>query len=83
MLNRLEKYIKEKLLTDQEAERDHTEQDLMIATAVLFLEMAYADFEVLPEEEEHIKQTLEQFFKLSNRQILELIVTNSCYFVTR
>lgn len=73
MFDKFEKFFKDKIVIDSKAGRADTEQRLMIATTVLFLEMAYADFEVLPEEEEHIEQTLEQFFKLSRRQITEVI----------
>ncbi len=46
---------------------------LSVATAVLFLEMAYADFNLSPEEETKISTLLQDFFSLDGQQVSELI----------
>lgn len=46
-----------------------------IATAVLFFEIAHADFDVTKEEEEDIKSSLIKFFDLSQEELGELLVT--------
>jgi uncharacterized tellurite resistance protein B-like protein len=74
MINKLEKFIKE-VFTESETKTDpkELEKQLMIATTVLFLEMAYADFNLSSDEEEHMKETLQDFFMLSSSQVDELI----------
>ncbi len=47
--------------------------DLTVATTVLFLEMAYADETVSEEEEQHMRDTLSAFFKISVERVEELI----------
>lgn len=47
--------------------------DLEIAAAVLFLEMASADFEVSDDEKEQVEQTLSKFFNLDISRIDDLI----------
>jgi uncharacterized tellurite resistance protein B-like protein len=47
--------------------------DLETATCVLFLELAYADFNVAPEEEELILKSMESLFSLSGDALQELI----------
>jgi len=74
MLNKLEKFIKD-VFTDPEQQKDpkELERQLMIATTVLFLEMAYADFNLTADEEHHMKETLQDFFMLSADQVDEII----------
>lgn len=74
MLNKLEKFIKD-VFTEPEGQKDpkELEKQLMIATTVLFLEMAYADFNLTEEEEHHMQDTLQDFFMLSADQVDELI----------
>ena len=47
--------------------------DNKIATSVLFLELAYADFRVTDEEEKNIYKNLEKFFNLAKPEVDELI----------
>jgi len=49
------------------------EYDNKIATSVLFLELAYADFKITEEEEEGIYINLEKFFNLAKDEVDELI----------
>jgi len=49
--------------------------DNKIATSVLFLELAYADFDVTEEEQQHINDSLKRFFDLSDDDVLELLDT--------
>jgi len=51
----------------------HNEHDDKIATSVLFLELAYADFNVTPEEEENIYSNLQKFFNLPKGEVEEII----------
>ncbi len=46
---------------------------LEIATSVLFLELAYADFNISAEEENHIHKSLETFFSLNAEKVSELV----------
>jgi uncharacterized tellurite resistance protein B-like protein len=46
---------------------------LEIATSVLFLELAYADFNIAAEEEKHIHKSLESFFSLTAEEVKDLI----------
>ena len=58
----------------QEAEStSQNEHDDKIATSVLFLELAYADFNVTPEEEENIYSNLQKFFNLPKGEVEEII----------
>jgi uncharacterized tellurite resistance protein B-like protein len=74
MLKKLEALLKEYFYSvpDSEPERNVDEQ-LMIAATVLFLEMAYADFELSAEEETHIQQILRGFFDLGQDKLNVLI----------
>jgi uncharacterized tellurite resistance protein B-like protein len=51
----------------------HNGQDDKIATSVLFLELAYADFNVTAEEEENIYSNLQKFFNLPKEKVQEII----------
>ena len=57
---------------------DHPEDEkgtynLETATSVLFLELAYADFNITPEEEEHIHKSIAAFFSLTSEEVTDLI----------
>ena len=71
MFKNLEKFFK----SDDSDTED--KPDLEIAAAVLFLEMASADFEVLDQEKEQIEQTLANFFDLDITKIDDLIAEAS------
>ena len=73
MLNKIEKFFKTHFSDTTDQKPKNLEQSLMIATTVLFLEMAYADFNLTADEEEHIRQTLQDFFMLPSVQVQELI----------
>lgn len=74
MLSKIENFIKNTLSPpDEDSSTDQLDHKLKIATAVLFLEMAYIDFNLATEEEEHISNTLVELFKLRPDQVRELI----------
>jgi uncharacterized tellurite resistance protein B-like protein len=73
MISKIEQFFKSHFMDTSEEEPRNLEQRLMIATTVLFLEMAYADFNLTSDEEEHIRQTLQDFFMLPSAQVQELI----------
>ena len=73
MLEKIEKYFKDHLHINEESSAENDERRLMISTTVLFLEMAYADFEISSEEEKKIKDTIQEFFTLEAGEIDELI----------
>jgi uncharacterized tellurite resistance protein B-like protein len=73
MINKLESLVRKYFSEDVEPDLEANEDTLMIATAVLFLEMAYADFKITPEEEEHLKSTLAGFFSIPDDDVSELI----------
>jgi len=73
MLERIEKFVKS-FFDEEIKDHDHVdEHGLMIATAVLFLEIAYADFTISAEEENHMKDTLSELFNLPEEEVIELI----------
>ena len=73
MLSKIESFFKEHLsASDQETSRPIKER-LKIATTVLFLEMAYSDFELHEDEQQNIKQTLTDLFGLSPAEIEDLV----------
>jgi uncharacterized tellurite resistance protein B-like protein len=49
------------------------EYDNKIATSVLFLELAYADFKVTEEEEKNIYTSLQNFFNLPKEEVENII----------
>jgi len=73
MLSKIEKFFKNRLEIQEEETGDSLDNKLMVSTTVLFLEMAYADFDISVEEEKHIKTTLHDFFNLKQTEINELI----------
>jgi uncharacterized tellurite resistance protein B-like protein len=74
MLHKIEKFIRNTLTTTEEdTSPEQLDHKLRIATTVLFLEMAYIDFNLAPEEEQHILDTLVELFKLQPDQVRELI----------
>ena len=73
MISKIEQFFKDRLEVRTEDAADSLDQKLMIATTVLFLEMAFADSEVSKEEENHIQDTLHDFFDLDQPEIEELI----------
>lgn len=74
MLNKLEQFIKKNFaIPEKDINNEQLDERLKIATAVLFLEMAYIDFNVNPEEEKQITKTLTELFQLSNEQVQELV----------
>lgn len=73
MLSKIESFFKEHLsASDQETGRQ-IEARLKIATTVLFLEMAYSDFELHEDEQQHIRQTLTDLYGLSTEEIEDLV----------
>ncbi|WP_456440555.1 tellurite resistance TerB family protein [Caldithrix abyssi] len=63
----------EKLISKEAHSKDIDEQDLKVATAGLFIEMVYADFDVHPEEEKQLFKALHTLFNLSGTEVQELI----------
>jgi len=62
-----------KTLFQQPEENTNQEHDNKIATSVLFLELAYADFELTEEEEKNIYDNLQRFFSLPRDEVKEII----------
>ena len=60
-------------LFQEKENTSHKEHDDKIATSVLFLELAYADFNVTTEEEENIYSNLQKFFNLPKEEVEEII----------
>lgn len=74
MLSKLEQLIKNTFVpADEGISRDQLDRKLKVATTVLFLEMAYIDFNLALEEEEQILNTLVELFELKPDQVQELI----------
>ncbi len=63
----------EKIVNTPSKEAQISEIDLMVATAGLFLEMVYADFEVNPQEEQRLYEALQNQFGLSKEEIAPLL----------
>ncbi|MBN2424152.1 MAG: TerB family tellurite resistance protein [Calditrichaceae bacterium] len=74
MLKKLESLIRA-FTSEPEEAKTSTEDQLMTAAAVLFLEMAYADFNITREEEDHLVKILEELFDLNPVEIDELLET--------
>jgi len=72
MLSKLELFINKYLKEPVPAQNDK-EEKIIMATAVLFLEMAYADFEISNDEEKHLIGILQELFHLDPDKIGELI----------
>ena len=60
-------------LIQDSGKTDNEAHDNKIATSVLFLELAYADFKVTTEEEENIYTNLQKFFSLPQDEVEEVI----------
>lgn len=73
MISKLESLVKKYFSDDAEDHSTADEDTLMIATAVLFLEIAYADFEISEEEEVHMKGTLAGLFGIPDGEVTDLI----------
>ena len=74
MLSKLEQLIKNTFVpSDEGISPDQLDRKLKVATTVLFLEMAYIDFNLALEEEEQILNTLVELFELKPDQVQELI----------
>ena len=73
MLQRLETFFKEHIQNGPNSDQRKTETTIPIATAVLFLEMAFADFEIDPQEEREITNALQTLFHLEPGQVETLL----------
>jgi len=73
MLERLEKFFANRLPNNHINKADQKDQRIEIATAALFLEMAYADFEIDPAEESQIVSALQNLFEMDRSDIVKLI----------
>ncbi|MEJ2544492.1 MAG: TerB family tellurite resistance protein [Calditrichaceae bacterium] len=74
MLSKIEQFIKSNfILSEQESTPDQLDQKLKVATAVLFLEMAYIDFDYSGNEEKQIAKTLVEIFNLDSTEVDDLI----------
>ena len=69
MLKYLENFFKDRLKTDEKDINELSEQKIMVATAAIFLEMAYADFEIDPQEEQEISTSLKNIFNIEQDEI--------------
>jgi len=63
----------EKLINDETNQQPVDEHELMVATAGLFLEMVYADFEIHPDEEKQLSNALSNLFNLAQEEISQLL----------
>lgn len=72
MLTKLQNLL-DNLLTGNDHQSDDTGYNLRIATCVLFLELAYADFTLTDEEEKQLRESLRSFFKIDDLEVDELI----------
>ena len=63
----------EKLITNEPNTVQISERDLQLATAGLFLEMVYADFEPHPDEQKQLFNALQNLFQLSQQEIDQLL----------
>lgn len=63
----------EKILNEEADWKQIDERDLMVATAGLFLEMVYADFEIHPDEEKQLTDALSNLFDLTQEEINQLL----------
>ena len=59
-------------MSDEKDDSSSVEED-KIATTVLFLELAQADFKVTKEEQQHINLSLQNFFDLSELELEEIL----------
>ncbi len=73
MIERLEKFLSKHLPNNDLQKMDDSNDRIKIATAALFLEMAYADFEIDPAEEDQIISALQNLFEIDKSEISELI----------
>ena len=74
MLSKIEEFLKSNfMLSEEESTPDQLDQKLKIATTVLFLEMAYIDFDYSVKEEKQIAKTLVELFDLDSDEVTELI----------
>ncbi len=71
MIDKLLKKVMHRLTQE---ESNPTADNLQIATAVLFLELAYADFELAPAEEEKIRKSLRAFFDMEDGDLDDLLL---------
>ncbi len=74
MFSKIEQFFKDKLqINVSDSDPVKEERGLMIATAVIFLEMAHSDFELSEKEIIKIRAILKDFFSLQAKEIDELI----------
>ncbi len=69
----LEKLLKKVMHSLSAEDSMRGPRDIQIATAVLFLELAYADFELAPAEEEKMRKSLKAFFNMAERELDDLL----------
>jgi uncharacterized tellurite resistance protein B-like protein len=72
MLNKLQNIL-DNLLSNNTYEPSDNNYELQIATCVLFLELAYADFNIVNEEELQLQESLQTFFNMDVQEVNELI----------
>ena len=73
MLDRLEKLFKKRPQTDDLKSTKNHEQKIKLATAAVFIDMAYADFKIDANEEQEITASLQSLFELDTNEITQLI----------
>ena len=72
MFEKLQNFL-DNLSLETKSIKQNDQDELQIATAVLFLELAYADFNFTVEEEKQLTNSLQNFFNLDKSEIEELI----------
>ncbi len=73
MLRELERFFKTHLAFEETAPEEENPHQLDIATAVLFLEIAYADFNMSSEEFNQMQVSLKEFLKLNENELEEVL----------
>jgi len=73
MLDRLEKLFKNRPQIDDLKSTKNHEQKIKLATAAVFIDMAYADFKIDANEEQEITASLQSLFELDTNEITQLI----------
>lgn len=73
MKSKLQEILDKFLGVDNSDSSENEETDIKLATSVLFLELALADFKITKEEQKHLKESIQDFFDLPEDDVLELI----------
>jgi uncharacterized tellurite resistance protein B-like protein len=73
------KNILKSFISKEPADNFDINDQIQTATAVLFIELASADFNVSTEEQLHIVRSLRDFFDISEEEVQELLTSAKSY----